>query len=72
MRCRKRDKFPWNNPVQVTVLHGLIELIVSQIEGLYIKPAQLDAIFQASEAIQNLGKNYFISFIDFYCFTVHL
>jgi hypothetical protein len=51
-RTAKGDKFLRNDPIQVTILNFLVMLVLSQVKGLIVKPAQLDCVLQSSKAIE--------------------
>jgi len=47
------DELSWNDPVEITVLDLLIELVVSEVESLDVEPLELDGIFKTSKTVQD-------------------
>ena len=50
---RKGQELAWDDPVHVTVLDSLIELVFSDVEGLDVEPAEFYAELEPSEAIED-------------------
>lgn len=61
-RPHKCHKFPWDNPVEVAILDTLVLLILLDVEGFKLIPAELDGIL---EALQTLEHCAFVEAIAF-------
>ena len=44
-------EFPWNNPVDISILNSFIELIFLYVESAEIIPFELDGVLKPSQAL---------------------
>jgi hypothetical protein len=50
----KCDEFFWDDPIQIAIFDLLVMLILVNIEGIVVEPAQLDSILEPPETVQYL------------------
>jgi hypothetical protein len=48
----KRHELAGNNPVEVSILHSLVLLVLLDIESLEVVPLELDGVFQTLQTLQ--------------------
>lgn len=49
------DELLRDDPIQVAVLYAFVVLVLGQVEGLVVEPAQLDGVLQPAEAVEQLS-----------------
>ena len=53
-RPHKSDEFPWDNPIQISILHFLVIFILLRVKIFEAVPAELHCYLQPLEALNNL------------------
>jgi hypothetical protein len=52
-RTHKCSKFPWDDPVNITILYALVVLVLLDVEGLEIVPLLLDTMLETLQAVKD-------------------
>lgn len=51
-RAHESHELAWDNPIKIAIFNSLMVLILLDIEGLEVVPAELDGVLEALEALE--------------------